>query len=140
MIPTEVLIAFIAAGGIVGAGIVGSFTAWMTARHQARVRAASANEEFLAERDKLLWEQADKFWNARAGEMAGQITLERIAREAETASLKADIALLKQDSVRLNLAHADCENTVKALEARLIRAGEQLTAAVKAEIEAQADE
>ena len=135
---TEVVVALIAAGGIIMAGGVGALTAYLTGRHQARAQAETVTQEFLADREKLLWDQAGKFWDERAEGLVRDVTLERSAREAETAALKADIALLKQDSLKLNQAHQDCEATVKSLEVRLIRAGEQLRAEVAEAVEAEA--
>lgn len=137
---TEIIVALIAAGGLILAGGVGMATAYLTARHTARTQTQAAETEFLAERDKLLWEQAGKFWDERAASLTNQVSLERTAREAAVANLVAEVAVVKQNNAELQRQNLECEKNLRDFSERLKKAGEVLTAEVQAAVEAAAEE
>lgn len=133
---TEVVVALIAAAGIVMAGVVGMATAYLTARHQARAQATKVESEFLADRDRLLWESAEKFWNQRAAALTNEVKLERTARESAVANVTAELALVKQDNAELARQNLECEKNLAGFELRLRKAGELLATAAEAAVEA----
>lgn len=133
---TEIVVALIAAAGIVLAGGVGMATAYLTARRATKTQTDAAESEFLKERDKLLWEKAGEFWDQRAADLSNQVNLERTAREAAVANLAAELAVVKQNNAELQRQNLECEKTLRLFEVRLKRAGEQLTATMEAAAEA----
>lgn len=133
---TEIIVALIAAGGIILAGGVGMATAYLTARHTTKTHTEAAETEFLKARDQLLWDKAGEFWDQRAADLSNQVALERTAREAAVANLTAELAVVKQGNAELQRQNLECEKNLKIFEMRLKRAGEQLVATVEAAAEA----
>jgi hypothetical protein len=130
---TEIIVALIAATG--ASGTIGAFTAYLTARRTARVQAKAAEDEFLGDRDKLLWEQAGKFWDQRAATLTNQVETERAARIAGALKLEADLALLALDNVELKRARLECEDSLRTFREGLVSAGETLLALKQAKAE-----
>ena len=121
--PPEIIVALIAGGCLFAGSLVTAVVGFATAGYQTRRIVQKADNEALAERDRLLWEQARKFWDEREQAYKAEIELEQTARKAGEAALTADIALLKQSEAKLRQAHIECEEKTTRLEARLFRAG-----------------
>ena len=123
MIPAE---AIIAAGGLVLAALVAAVTALVTASQATKAHEKKQDTDFMAAREQLLWEKAEMIWNARAEDLENRLKLEQTARESAHAAALAKIAVIEDDNARLKISHSRCEEEVKRLTTRLIRAGEQL--------------
>lgn len=133
---TEIIVALITVAGIILAGTVGAATAYLTARHTTKTQTEAAETEFLAKRDKLLWDKAGEFWDQRAADLTSQLSLERTAREAAVANLTAELAVVKQNNAELQRQNLECEKTLRLFEGRLKKAGEQLVATMEAATDA----
>lgn len=144
---TEIIVALVAACGVILAAGVGMATAYLTARHTAQQQGKVAQRqvevkeaEFLEARDKLLWDKAGEFWDQRAADLTNQVALERTSREASVASLVAEVAIVKQNNAELQRQNLECEKNLRDFSERLKKAGEVLTAEVQAAVEAAAEE
>ena len=106
--------------------VVGPLLAYITARRTVRNQERKAEAETLADREKLIWDQAREFWDGRAKDLAHRLELEKTAREASTTALEAKVAVLQDDYAKIKIAHSNCEEELGKLKGRLDRAGAQL--------------